>query len=162
MKSLRLLVGATAACVLVGASGIAMAQTVDNCDGGSMWLRVVDEVVVEGKSCAIVDCFISGNITATGGQTVSVTSSRIGGDVTITGAGNAFVTGNLLYYGALTINDNENAIVQSNVAQGGSIVVNRNLDAKVEGNVAANKVRCTDNVSLQSAANVAKNAVQCP
>ena len=162
MKSLKLLVGATAVCVLVGTSGIAMAQTVDNCDSGSIWLRVVDEVVVEGRSCAIVNSLISGNITTRGGQTISVTSSRVGGDVTITGAERAIVTGNLLYYGALTTNDNGTAIVQNNIAEGGSVVVNRNQDAKVQGNVAANKVRCVDNVSLKSAANVAKNAVECP
>jgi hypothetical protein len=162
MKSLKLLVGATAACVLVGASGIAMAQTVNNCDDGSIWLASVDEVVVEGRSCAIVDTIVKGNVTATGGQTVSLISSRVGGDVTVTGAGNAIIVGNLLYNGALTTNDNENAIVQGNITEGGSVVVNRNLDANVQGNVAANKIRCTDNVSLQSSGNIAKVADQCP
>jgi hypothetical protein len=162
MKFLKFFAGATAACVVAGASGIAMAQNVNNCDDGSIWLTAVDEIVVDGRSCAIVNTVVSGNVTATNGATISLISSKVGGDVDVSGAGNAIIVGNVLYYGALRINENQNAIVQSNRAEGGSIVVNSNDQANVQGNVAENKVRCASNGSLVSSSNVAKTAVECP
>jgi hypothetical protein len=167
MKSLKFLAGATAACVLAGASGIAMAQ-VDTCDDGVIWLAAVDEVVVNDRSCAILDTIVRGDVTATGGSTISLTSSNVGGDVTITGAKNAFVTANTLYEGTLRVNDNQNAIVQNNLTVKGSenpqgtIVVNRNVEATVHGNIAGRKIQCQDNGSLESGANISAGADTCP
>ena len=80
----------------------------------------------------------------------------------MSGAGNAIVVGNELFNGALRVNNNETAIVQNNATQNGSVVVNSKQKADVRGNVAANKVRCANNVELQSFANVAKVADECP
>jgi hypothetical protein len=167
MKSLKFLAGATAACVVAGASGIAMAQ-IDTCDDGVIWLAAVDEVVVTDRSCAILDTIVRGDVTATGGSTISLTSSKVGGDVTITGAKNAFVTANTLYDGVLRVNDNQTAIVQNNLAvrgpidPEGTIVVNRNQEATVHGNIAGRRIQCKDNGSLESGANISTADDACP
>jgi hypothetical protein len=183
MKIQKLYVSLATACLLVGVSGAAMAQeeppptpVVDTCDDGSIWLTAVDEIVVDGRSCAILDVLVTGNVTATGGSTISLISSRVGGDVTVTGAGNAIIVNNQLYNGVLRVEGNQTAIVQANnvdrgsrnnsdiedTTPGGSILVNQNQDATVQGNTVGRNIQCQGNGSLQSAGNIANGIDACP
>jgi hypothetical protein len=160
MKSWKSFSYAAAACFLAGAPGIAMAQEINTCEDGSIFFASVDEVVVEGRSCAITESFVSGSITATGGSTISVTASRVGGDIKISGAGNAFVTGNQVFNGEIRLLDNEDARVTANVV-GESIVANRNERVEIKGNVVTKKLRCQDNDTLIPGVNIVGGADEC-
>ena len=177
MKSLKWLLSVTIVCLFVGASGTAMAQVVDTCDEGHIWLTAVDEIVVDGRSCAIVDVLVKGNVTATGGSTISLHGSQVGGDVTVTGAGNVIIVKNQLLSGVLRVDGNQTAIVVANnvnrsrgnftepggsLTPGGSILVNNHQEATVKGNIVGRDLQCEDNVSLQSDGNIVIGNNTCP
>lgn len=173
MKLLKMLVSTATACLLLGAAGAAMAQeepapVVDTCESGAIILKVVDEIVVTDRSCFISDVLVSGNVTATGGQTVTISGSRINGNVSVTGGQNATVLGTQVLDGDILVEGNTNAIVSANrvesVAQqvGGNILVNGNQEAKVNRNIADADITCTTNVDLNSFFNVAGGTSACP
>ena len=76
MKSLKMLISALTACLLVGASSAAMAQMVTICpdgviDGTEQAPLMVSEIALNGVSCVIKNVSVTGDATITNGQNVS-------------------------------------------------------------------------------------------
>ena len=166
MKSLKLLGATATACLLVGVSNAVIAQ-VNTCEDGSIWKAVVNEIEVHGRSCDIRDVLVHGNITTTGGQTISLTSSHVGGDVNISGADNAIVKDNILFAGVLRVNENGIAIIEDNITAKGSehpegvMEFKRNQNAIVRWNTAGRSIDCKNNKELEAIGNVANGENRC-
>jgi hypothetical protein len=165
MKSQKLIIGAATACLLVGTSGAAMA--VDTCEDGTIQHMEVDEIVVTDRSCFIDDVFVSGNITATGGEMLQIVNSHINGSVTVTGFQNALVNVNEVLDGFILVEENTNVWVSGNRVDSingtssNNIAVNSNEKAEVNRNISDGDIECDANGGLIAWFNVAGGALAC-
>jgi hypothetical protein len=136
MRFQRLLLGTAIACLVVGASGAAMAR--NDCPGGAIVGGVVDEIVINVfESCSIVGVLVTDRIRITGADDINIVNSSIRGDARVRETRAVTVVGNLVSGGNLVARDNLDVSVANNVVQGGSILVTDDREEQtvlVQGN----------------------------
>jgi hypothetical protein len=93
MKTQKLIVMAAIFCLLVGASGAAMAE--NTCEGGWITGTVEEDVILRGQSqgCTIDNATVNGNVIATGGADVTIQVSNVNGRIRIVDATTAVIFG---------------------------------------------------------------------
>ena len=84
MKLEKLFVTAAAGCLLVGASGIVVAQD-SNCEGGIVNNRTVNNLTVTDQECFVSETIARGNVTVSNSPSFIMTNSTVAGTITITG-----------------------------------------------------------------------------
>jgi hypothetical protein len=163
MKNQKLLISVAIVCLLVGASGAAMA--LETCAEGILQgteeepLVVEGDIIIDGRSCFINDVIVNGNVTATNSEDLTMIDNQVNGDVRVTGGRDAIVTLNTVK-GNLLVRRNERALVVLNVASQ-IIWVNRTIKkATVKKNAAAIAIVCNENGRLDAFENEAPE-VEC-
>jgi hypothetical protein len=153
MKIQKILVSAAIVCLLVGASGAAMA--VDTCENGVIAGTdeaplEVDEIKIDGRSCFVNNVIVSGDVTVTNSEDFAMIDSVVKGSVRVLGCRNAIVVNNYVgsFESAETVGSFESAETVTN------LLVSRNEHAWVMLNIVSNVLA----VNLNSKADVKKNA----
>jgi hypothetical protein len=172
MKTQKLIVIAAIVCLLVGASGAAMAgmgpdpkppeePTIDNntCSEGTIEGAVDGDIVIENRSCLIDDADVKGNITVANAETITIIGTKVSGTVWVTQSRQVTIAGNDLEDN-LTIVHNETATVAANRAGGTTIDVNENGLATVKRNISKN-LYCLENTRLSALGNETTGAEDC-
>jgi hypothetical protein len=149
MKSLKLFVSVAIVCLLVGASGAAMA--VEECLDGILEGEIVDDIIIENRSCVIDDATVTGTIQVTNAEEITIIGSKVSGRVLVQQSRYATVAGNK-FERNLVVRNNETAIVAANRAPGRKIRVNSNFTATVKKNV-SDVLICKGNTRLNSVRN---------
>ena len=123
MKFHKLIVIAAIVCLLVGASGAAMAR--NDCPDGSLVGGTYEEIVInEGfESCKIVGVYVTGSVRVDGADQFTMTSSLVNGNVRVINTLSAALLGNQLDGGNLVVRDNTFSTVLRNIVHGGTIRV---------------------------------------
>ena len=175
MKSQKLLVIAAIICLLVGASGAAMAR--NDCPDGSITGGTYDEIVInEFVSCSIVGVYVTGRVLVRDADQFTMMGSLVEGNVRVINTksaalvdnqvvgGNLVARGNLfstvlrnvVLGGNIRVNDDtcdqqQEVSVLQNLVSGGSLQVNCNETADVKDNKVTNgNITCRDNDRLDS------------
>ena len=104
MEFQKWFLSATTGCLLLGASGAALAED-STCVGGIINNRTVDNVTVNGTSCFISETKVNGNITVTNSPLFVMTNDRVLGTIAITGAEAGEGSGQVLLYDVNSFND---------------------------------------------------------
>lgn len=153
MKFQKLLVNTLTGCLLVGASGVAMA--VNTCGSGAIVNMFIDDNVRTNGSCIIKDSVIRGNVIVDlpANGILIMDRNQVFGRVRVTGGG-WVITGNLVVAANLKVTDAvSDSMVQGNRIKGqnGNIIVSGSF-AGAEGfvlidnnTVSDGDIRCTDN-----------------
>jgi hypothetical protein len=150
MKFMKLLSGAAAAfCLLVGASGAAMAA--NNCDDGIIEGDVNDDIVINNGSCFIDGANVLGSIVVSNAETITIYGTEVSGQVLVTQSRQVIIVVNELE-GNLSVAHNESATVSGNRAGGTTIQVNSNSVATVKKNI-SRRLICKDNIRLSALRN---------
>jgi DNA/RNA endonuclease YhcR with UshA esterase domain len=157
MKSQKLIVIAAIVCLLVGASGAAMAQ--ETCAEGILEgteefpLEVAGDIIIDGRSCFIHNVIVKGNVIATNSEQLTMIDNLVEGDVRVIGGRNAIIILNTVRN--LVVRHNEMAAVAINVAAR-TIRVNGTIyKATVKRNGAAVAIVCRNNGRLDAFENEA-------
>ena len=170
MKSQKLLVIAAIVCLLVGASGTAMAVS---CLGGIMegtqeTPLEVDEIVVAGRSCFVHNVIVLGDVTVNNSEDFTMLDSSIKGDVLVTQSGAVIIAGNTVGVVEGDIATNSNLVVRSNDRAWvllnlitGSARVDFNSKADVKKNAVSFNLLCRENRRLDSIQNEVGGVEQC-
>lgn len=175
MKTQKLLVIAAIVCLLVGASGAAMAR--NDCPDGSITGGTYDEIVInEFVSCSIVGVYVTGRVLVKNADQFTMMGSLVEGNVRVINTksaalvdnqvvgGNLVARGNLfstvlrnvVLGGNIRVNDDtcdqqQEVSVLQNLVSGGSLQVNCNETADVKDNkVTDGNITCRDNDRLDS------------
>jgi len=163
MKIQKILVSAAIVCLLVGASGAAMA--VNTCEDGVIAGTEevpleVDEIKIDGRSCFVNNVIVSGDVTVTNSEDFAMIDSAVKGSVRVLGCRNAIVVGNNVgsFESAETVTNllvsrNDHAWVMLNIVSN-VLAVNLNSKADVKKNAAA-ILLCAGNRRLDSFENEA-------
>ena len=129
MKSLKLFVSVATVCLLVGASGTAMAV---DCATGLIENTSVEEITINGQNCLINDVAVTGDIVVVNSENLAIVDSTAGGRVRVIGNRSATLVG-LDVVGNITARNNEWANIALNAAR--NIRVINNDRAKVKTSV---------------------------
>ena len=173
MKYQKLLSIATSG-LLLGASGVAMAQNVNTCPEGRIIGEIVDEIVIDGQPCLVYETVVSGKVQVTNSPQFEITFSEVGGPMTILGRGatadgseNATVSSTEVLSGNVEVTNFESALVLGNRISNGNLKVNNNLGAVVVRNAVGGvppengNIECTGNTELDARGNRATGEVNC-
>jgi hypothetical protein len=161
MKSLKLFVSVATLCLLVGASGTAMAV---DCLGGAIEGTEgepleVDEITVDGRSCFINDVIVAGNVVVTNSEDLVMIDNDVRGRIRVIGGRNATLVGNEA--ANIVVSQNETATLALNRARR-TIRVNGNVrKATVKRNFAIIAIICRNNGRLDSFENESTGDVEC-
>ena len=179
MKVRNLLANTLAGCLLMGASGAAMAV---GCPTGSIIGGVVSEIVIEGTGadCTVVNVTVMGRVRVVGVGQFTMIGSRVGGVLRVKESASAALVANEVWRGPLVASLNLHSTVFQNVVHSGDITVNKNSmtatvvensimsgnmlvkdnrNADVIENSVGGNIRCPRNASLNSFANSATGTV---
>ena len=175
MKPQKLLIIAAIVCLLVGASGAAMAR--NDCPDGSLAGGTLDEIVIdEFVSCSVVGVVVTGRVlikdadqfTMKGSlvegnfRVINVVSANlvdnqvVNGNLVAKGNGVSFVAKNIVTGGTIRVNDDtcdqeQDVAVLLNLVFNGNLRVNCNDKADVKENKVTNgDITCSDNDNLDS------------
>ncbi len=183
MKVQNLLVNTLVGCLLMGASGAAMAV---GCPNGSIIGGVVDEIVIErvgqeSLDCIVVNVTVMGRVRVVGADQFTMMGSRIGGVLRAQESNSVALVGNEVWGGDIvassnlhssviqnTINGgnmkvNKNsmtATVVENLVRNGNLVVNANEKADVIDNFVGGNIVCLNNDRLDSFFNMATGTIE--
>ena len=157
MKSQKLMVLASAACLLFGVSGTAMAV---DCASGAIEETTVDQIMIDGQSCFVDDVVVLGDVQVLNSEDFTMVSSTVGGSVRVIGGRNAFLVANQVTAGDFTVSNNERAAVLVNIVAG-NMGVNNNLKADVKKNGVAINLVCLGNNRLDSFQNQVGGVEDC-
>lgn len=146
-------------CLLVGASGAAMAE-LNGCGDGLLINETFDgNLRITGdEPCAIIGSTIAGNIRVINLPYVVLINNKVGGRIRVDGnakIGTANVIANTVLTGNLVVRDVEFANVIENETVTGSIRVVDNINALVQKNLSAQKLNCRRNTDLEAFFNFA-------
>jgi hypothetical protein len=168
MKTQKLVVIAAIVCLLVGASGAAMAE---GCGDGVLLgerfagtLRVTDE-----SSCTIIGSTIGGDLRIINVDNVLLINNTVNGMIRVDGQDReansiANVIENTVYSGKLVVRDYVTANVIGNETLNideGNIRVVRNVSAFVQQNIASRDLVCRGNTAVDASYNVALGIKKC-
>ena len=98
MKSLKLLISAAIVCLLVGASGAAMAVDIVDCAGGVIANQEVDQITVDGEDCIISNVTVTGDIEVTNSDTLVMVSNNVVGNIRVLRGGDVTLVANYYHY----------------------------------------------------------------
>jgi hypothetical protein len=158
MKSQKLIVIAAIVCLLVGASGTAMAV---DCAGGIIANQEVDQITVDGEDCIISNVTVTGDIEVANSEELVMVSNNVVGNIRVLTGGKVTLVANTTSEGNIVVRRNEKAIVELNEALVGSIVVAGTINkATVRRNVALVTIVCRRNGRLDAFENEAGD-VEC-
>jgi hypothetical protein len=149
MKSLKWLISVATACLLVGASGMAMAV---DCSEGAIENIPVAEITLNGQSCFINNVTVEGDIVAVNSEEVTILNGSVGGRVRLIGGRNATMVG-VAVVGNITARSNERANLALNGAS--NIRVINNDKAVIKRNGALGIIQCRGNRRLDAFENEA-------
>ena len=157
MKALKWLVSVATVCLLVGASGTAMAV---DCEGGTIENTDVPEITIDGRSCFINEVIVQGNVLVTNSEDLIMIKNDVQGDIRVFGGRNATLVANTTKVGNIVVSRNEDATLALNVAAQ-TIRVNGNVrKATVKRNGAGLLILCRNNGRLDAFENEAAD-VEC-
>jgi hypothetical protein len=173
MKSQKLLLIAAIVCLLVGASGTAMAR--NDCPDGRIVGGTFEEIVIdEFVECMVVGVTVEKGVRVVNADDFTMIASKISGNVTVENTvatalvkneiyagifakGNGFtiVYQNVVDGGNISVDDigeqQQEVVVSENQVFGGSLLVYGNKTADVkDNNVRAGNIGCYDNDRLDS------------
>ena len=173
MKSQKLLIIGAIVCLLVGASGTAMAR--NDCPNGFIFGGNWKEIVIdEFKECVVTAATVEGGVQVVNANNFTMVASRVSGDVRIENTVGAVLVSNAIYSGNLVTKDNGFSIVYKNIVDNGNIEAidtknhqevavvenqvfngsilvygNKKADVK-QNNVKVGNISCYENDSLDS------------
>ena len=156
MKAQKLIVMAAIFCLLVGASGAAMA--VEDCAGGLLTGIIDEDIVLDGGDCLIRDASVSGDIRASNAEDITVVSTQASGVILIEDSGAASVIASSARN--IRVRRNNAALVVGSAARR-NLVVNRNFGAVVKQNGAIISIICRRNVNLDARFNNTEGEEEC-
>ena len=160
MKNLSKVAYASAACLMLGASGIAHA---DNCEHGLIAFKTVGSIVVEaGEVCVIYQVTVNFNISAGLNSAVVIQDSFIGGNVDVNNAASFTITDSTVSEGSITVRTSDTVALIDNDVLRGSMTVTGNRRATVKKNEIDQLLFCTDNNRIDSRLNRANGEDACP
>jgi len=159
MKNQKLFVSAAIVCLLVGASGAAMAE-LNGCGDGVLLGETFDSGlrITGDEPCVIISSTIQGDIRVINLPYVLLLNNKVGGIIRVdgnAGIGVANVIANTVLGGNIVVRDVEFANVLENDTVTGNIRVNDNVKAFVQKNIAAQNLRCRRNTDLEAFFNFA-------
>jgi hypothetical protein len=150
MKFSNLFVSALTGCLLVGASGAAIAE--NTCESGFITGVVEEDIVISGgplAGCDINGATVRGNIIATGAD-VNIQFTDVSGVIRLVDGDTAVISGSTAT--RIRVARNKAAFLLGNVVNE-RIVVNRNQIARVKKNLAVDLIRCRFNEDLRASYN---------
>ena len=159
MKFQKLFLTTATGCLLLGASGAAMAV---DCPSGFIIGARVTDITIDGQPCHIEDTIVDGNVTITNSPNINMFDVEVAGNVSVTGpAGNTSNTSLSRvdsFGGNIDVNGHAIAIVSACIARGGvagtgNVTVNNNLAAAVVSNVVVGDLNCAGNGELEDTFN---------
>jgi hypothetical protein len=169
MKTQKLIVIAAIVCLLVGASGAAIAQ--EACAEGILSgteeesLVVDGDIIIDGRSCFINNVNVSGDVTVTNSEDLSMVDNRVAGNVRITEGRNVTIIGNTIggdidsgdpfAFSDLVVSNNRRAAIYLNIVTDTIAVINNNK-AEIKKNVSFN-LFCFQNRRLDENRNETAN-----
>jgi hypothetical protein len=155
MKSLKLFVSVATMCLLVGASGTAMAI---DCVGGVIANQEVDQITVDGEDCIISNVTVTGDIEVTNSDELVMVSNNVVGNIRVLRGGDVTLVANTTTAGNIVVRRNAKANVVLNNALAGSIVVAGTINkAEVNRNIAVFTILCRNNGRLDAFENEAED-----
>ena len=158
MKSLKLFVSVATVCLLVAASGTAMAV---DCAGGVIANQEVDQITVDGENCIISNVTVTGDIEVTNSDELVMVSNNVVGNIRVLRGGDVTLAANTTTAGNIVVRRNSKATVVLNDALAGSIVVAGTINkAEVNRNFALFTILCRRNGRLDAFENEAGD-VEC-
>ena len=161
MRINGLLLGAVAACLVLGASGAAQAQKGIECGAPGQPSVINDETilqditVLEGDSCIINDSTIRGFIVGDSPDTILIYKSKVENRIVINNANTVAISDVIVDDGNIVVKGSDIASVVDNRTNDGSIRVKGNIQAYVFQNDAESAIVCRDNTTLQASFNTA-------
>jgi hypothetical protein len=156
MKSSKLANTAITACLLVGASSAAMAES---CHSGNFDGAELSSLSVDGRACTVTNTIISGNVWVKNSEEFILVDSVVGGKVTVTQGGSAVISRNEID-GTLTVERMEHAVIILNRTDGNT-QVNDNNKANVKKNFVFANLLCEQNRRLDSFENEVTGTENC-
>jgi hypothetical protein len=153
MKSLKLFVSVATMCLLVAASGTAMAV---DCADGIIANQEVEQITVDGEDCIISNVTVTGDIEVTNSEELVMVSNNVVGNIRVLRGGNVTLVANTTSAGNIVVRRNERATVVLNNALEGSIAVAGTIKkATVKRNFATFTIVCRRNGRLDAFENEA-------
>lgn len=140
MKTQKLIVIAAIVCLLVGASGAAMAR--NDCPDGSLSGATFEEIVInEFASCSIVGVVVNGDVLVTNADQFTMLGSLVRGKIRVTNTVSAALVGNQVDGDNLVTRGNTLSTVVRNYVLNGSIrVIDDTCEQQQEVSVLQNLV----------------------
>ena len=158
MKSLKLFVSVATMCLLVAASGTAMAV---DCADGIIANQEVEQITVDGEDCIISNVTVTGDIEVTNSDELVMVSNNVVGNIRVLRGGDVTLAANTTTAGNIVVRRNSKATVVLNDALAGSIVVAGTINkAEVNRNFALFTILCRRNGRLDAFENEAGD-VEC-
>jgi hypothetical protein len=157
MKTQKLIVIAAIVCLLVGASGAAMA--VNDCRDGFVTGVVNEDVIVNDTACVIKKADITGDIQITGAPNVTIFATKTSGKIVVQDSGVVALVG-VTTPKNIRVRRNDVALVVGTVTLR-KLVVNRNTYAGVKQNGALIAIICKGNDELDERFNSTEGEDEC-
>jgi len=161
MKTQKLIVIAAIVCLLVGASGAAMARN-DCPDGSIVGGARVEIVIDEFVNCTVVNVTVTRRVQVANADQFTMISSKVSGNVQVTNTVSAALINNEVFNGNLLATSNAYSSVVLNVVNDGDIRVNDN-DGRQDAIVAVVQNQVADGnmwVNKNEKADVKENIVR--
>ena len=138
-------------CLLVGASGAAMAVDIVDCAGGVIANQEVDQITLDGEDCIISNVTVKGDIEVTNSDALVMVSNNVVGNIRVLRGGDVTLVANTTTAGNIVVRRNARANVVLNNALEGSIVVAGTINkAEVNRNIAVFTILCRNNGRLDA------------
>jgi hypothetical protein len=154
MKKLSKLVHAGAACLVLGASGIAQA---DQCENGVIANKTVENIkVLEGKICVIYNVTVNRSINTEANTAVVIQNSFIARNINVGNAVSVAIMDSVVSEGNITVTESDTVAIINNELYRGNLVVTGNRVVDVKRN-RAESIICSDNNRTDSGLNHAGN-----
>ena len=153
MKNQKLLVIAAIVCLLVGASGAAMAggEIRDSfCPNGAVLNEIIGNLTVEEGGCLVSDSIIAGNVKVSNGpdDVFVMRGVTIGGSLEVRG-GSVVITGAVLSSANFKVVGAVDTVVSDTLIESGNMIFRRNERLFIYRNVVNNgSIRCKNNIDL--------------
>ena len=143
MKYQKLLISSLTGCLLVGASGAAIAA--ERCRNGLVIGPISTDVIVRNRPCVIRKASVSGKVDVKNAPNVTIFDSQVSGDIVVKESGIVAIM--LSNAKNITANNNSTAVVELNVAKR-NMTINYNDEAVVKENAAIGVITCEGNGTL--------------
>ena len=173
MKLHKLFLSAATVGLLLGGSGAAMAQVVDDCADGFIIGEQVDEIQIDGVACHIEEVLVNGNVTVTNSPALTMIDVEVKGSVSATGpagqTGRVSMTRVDSFGGNIDVTGHAGAIVSACITRGGgeaadngNMTVSNNTGAIIYSNVVVGDLTCTGNTQQDAFFNRVYGTENCP